>query len=239
VSEHVHSEAATGEAPVAGAAPVPAAAIALQPSALQTLLRSGDGASRARMISRLQRAHGNAAVAAIARKVTYDDCAAGQQAQIGDAHVRGKELAKIAIKKLRDYDGSTPAEVKTALKKHFNSESKWVARIVANNLAKVVPQVDDTQYECHEKQEGSAEAEALWCIPFSDIKVFPLWYGSSRGTKILDERASTLIHEWMHRYACKLDVGYEWEEGYANASTIRQLANSDPYGMLCFDVRLP
>jgi hypothetical protein len=43
----------------------------------------------------------------------------------------------------------------------------------------------------------------------------------------------------MHRYACKLDVGYEWEEGYADASTIRQLANSDPYGMLCFDVRLP
>jgi hypothetical protein len=34
-------------------------------------------------------------------------------------------------------------------------------------------------------------------------------------------------------------VGYEWEEGYADASTIRQLANSDPYGMLCFDVRLP
>ena len=55
----------------------------------------------------------------------------------------------------------------------------------------------------------------------------------------MDERASTLIHEWMHRYACKLDVGYEWEKGYADALTIRQLANSDPYGMLCFDVRLP
>ena len=47
-------------------------------------------------------------------------------------------MAKIAIKKLRDYDGSSPAEVKTALKKHFNSESKWVAKIVANNLEHVV-----------------------------------------------------------------------------------------------------
>jgi hypothetical protein len=100
--------------------------------------------------------------------------------------------------------------------------------------------VDDTQYECHEEQKGSSEAEALWCIPWSDIKVFPLWYASRAGaSKTMDERGSTLIHEWMHRYACKLDVGYEWEEGYADASTIRQLANSDPYGMLCFDVRLP
>ena len=30
------------------------------------------------------------------------------QSQIGDAHTRGKEMAKIAIKKLRDYDGSSP-----------------------------------------------------------------------------------------------------------------------------------
>ena len=90
--------------------------------------------------------------AMIARKVTYDECSTLQQSQIGDAHTRGKEMAKIAIKKLRDYDGSSPAEVK---------------------------------------------------------------------------------------YAGKLDVAYDWEEGYADASTIRQLANSDPYGMLCFDVRLP
>jgi hypothetical protein len=238
VSEHVHAEAATevAAAPSATAAP---AAVAVQPSAVTMLLRSGDTASRARMIARLQRTHGNAAVAAIARKVTYDDCSTSQQSQIGDAHTRAKEMAKIAIKKLRDYDGTSPAEVKTALKKHFNAESKFVAGIVANNLAQVVPQVDDTQYECHEKQEGSEEAEALWCIPWSDIKVFPLWYASKAGTKILDERASTLIHEWMHRYACKLDVGYEWEKGYADASTIRQLANADPYGMFCFDVRLP
>ena len=52
---------------------------------------------------------------------------------------------------------------------------------------------------------------------------------------LTDERFSDPA--WI--YERKLDVGYEWEEGYADASTIRQLANSDPYGMLCFDVRLP
>jgi hypothetical protein len=72
---------------------------------------------------------------------------------------------------------------------------------VANNLDHVVPQVDDTQYEYHEEQKGSSEAEAPWCIPWSDIKVFPLWYASRAGAS--------------------------------------KLANSDPYGMLCFDVRLP
>jgi hypothetical protein len=224
VPEHAHAEAQAAEP---AAAAVAAPAFARQGGAAQALLG-------------LQRTAGNRAVAAmIARKVTYDECSASQQSQIGDAHTRAKEMANAAIKKLRDYDGTNPAEVMTALKKHFNSESKIVARIVANNLAQVVPKVDDVQYECHAEQEGNEEAQALWCIPWSDIKVFPLWYGSSRGTKILDERASTLIHEWMHRYACKLDVGYEWEKDYADHSTIRQLANADPYGMLCFDVRLP
>jgi hypothetical protein len=93
------------------------------------------------------------------------------------------------------------SKARSATRAHFNSESKWVAKIVANNADHVVPQVDDTQYECDEEQKGSSEAEALWCIPWSDIKVFPL--------------------------------------SYADASTIRRLADSDPYGMLCFDVRLP
>ncbi len=129
--------------------------------------------------------------------------------RIGDAHTRGKEMAKIAIKKLCDYDGSSPSEVKTALKKHFNSESKWVA----NNLDHEVPQVDDTQ---------------------------PLWYASRAGaSKTMDERASTLIHEWMHRYACKLDVGYEWEEGYADAVDDPPARQLRPIRDACFDVRLP
>ena len=164
MAEHAHAEAA----PETTAAPTPLVALR--------------GASQVQMIQRLQQTAGNRAVAAmIARKVTYDECSTSQQSQIGDAHTRGKEMAKIAIKKLRDYDGSSPAEVKTALKKHFNCESKWVAKIVANNLDHVVPQVDDTQYECHEEQKGSSEAEALWCIPWSDIKVFPLWYAQPRG----------------------------------------------------------
>ncbi len=194
MAEHAHAEAA----PETTAAPTPLVALR--------------GASQVQMIQRLQQTAGNRAVAAmIARKVTYDECSSSQQSQIGDAHTRGKEMAKIAIKKLRDYDGSSPAEVKTALKKHFNSESKWVAKIVANNLDHVVPQVDDTQYECHEKQEGAAEAEALWCIPWSDIKVFPLWYANKAGTHTVDSPTPTRAGCCASTSACR-DMSRSWSD---------------------------
>ena len=107
---------------------------------------------------------------------------ASQQSQIGDAHTRGKEMAKIAIKKLRDYDGSSPAEVKTALKKHFGK--------LRGRGAVVHSVVRHQGLPALVRQQG----------------------GDAHGRR---------------------------EEGYADASTIRQLANSDAYGMLCFDVRLP
>jgi hypothetical protein len=43
-------------------------------------------------------------------------------------------------------------------------------------------------------------------------------------------------HEWFHKYGYKLNVGYAHEEGYSEHSTIRQLANSDSFGELAYDV---
>jgi hypothetical protein len=176
----------------------------------------------------------------LARSVTYDDCASGQQTQIGAAHARAKVMMQTAIDKLRAYDGTNPPEVKRSLQRNFHSESTTVAWIVSNHLKKVIKEVDDTQYECHTDANGSAEAEALWCIPWSDIKVYPLWYANSRGvTTTLDYRASTLAHEWMHRYDCRLDVGYEWEGDYSSHGTLRQLMNADSFGTFVYEVRDP
>ena len=56
-------------------------------------------------------------------------------------------------------------------------------------------------------------AKALWCIPFSDIRVYPLWFSlkKSDGTPDIDKQAESLIHEWMHRNECKYDIEYDLE----------------------------
>ncbi len=53
----------------------------------------------------------------------------------------------------------------------------------------------------------------------------------------IDQRARTMIHEWVHRYACRFDLGYEWEEGYSGHGTLRSLLNADPWAHFVYDIR--
>jgi hypothetical protein len=171
---------------------------------------------------------GRAPRRALARAISFDDCDAGQQASITEAHRRGKEMLKEAQDKLDAYDGTSPAEVRTGLQHHFNSTSTWVAWVVKDNIRSlrgIMALRPDPQYECQAEASGSTHAWVPWCVPFADIEVYPAWFGGG-----VDERASTLIHEWFHKYLCKLDVGYDWEEGYADQSTLRHLTNADSYG---------
>src|SRR6266849_5663288 len=181
----------------------------------------------------LQRQAGNAAVAALVqrisptvqRTVTFDDCEALEFGIAGD-HRRAMEMARTTIVKLRAYDGTSPAAVAAALQKHFHSKRKIVASMVANGLENLVSDADDVQYECHEQEDqGSTLAEALWCIPFTDVKLFKKYFSSDDTTK-----ANTLIHELSHRYLCTFDLGYDWEPSYGTAGTFRALNNAEPYG---------
>ena len=199
-------------------------------------LAGADRGTRARTVQALQRAHGNAAVRRVlARTITYDECSSDQQTKLREAHDRANEMIKGAITKLEAYDGTDPAEVKAALLKHFNSSSTFVARIVRGNLRRLLHEMAwsfDPQYECQAEDSGTTLAWVPWCVPLADIEVYPRFF-----TKDVDKRADTLVHEWTHKYLCKLDVGYEHEEGYEDQSTIRHLANADSFGEFVFDVR--
>lgn len=171
----------------------------------------------------------------LARTVTYDECSASQQTDISAAHGRANAMLVNAIDKLKAYDGTDPPEVKTALQKHFNSSSNFVAGIVKTNLVNLRSEMGwslDPQYECQAADSGTTLAWVPWCVPLADIAVYPRFF-----TKSLDKQASTLVHEWFHKYLCKLDVGYEHEEGYEDQSTIRHLTNADSFGELVYDVR--
>jgi hypothetical protein len=162
-------------------------------------------------------------------------CSGDQAGQIGAAHQRGKLIARNAIAKLNAYDGHSPSDVRDALNHHFHTTSTNAARLVASALLQVTREVSGTSYVCKSSPNGSTEAEALWCLPWTDIRVFPLFYSNPD----VNYRGSTLLHEWMHRYHCDLDLGYEWEPDYSSHGTTRQLFNADSYAMLAYDIGKP
>jgi len=162
-------------------------------------------------------------------------CSDDQAGQIGAAHQRGKLIARNAIAKLNAYDGTSPSEVRDALNHHFHTSSVNAARLVASALLQVTREVSGTSYVCHSKPNGSTEAMALWCLPWTDIRVYPLFYSNPD----VNYRGSTLLHEWMHRYHCDLDLGYEWEPDYTSHGSTRQFFNADSYAMLAYDIGKP
>jgi hypothetical protein len=51
------------------------------------------------------------------------------------------------------------------------------------------------------------------------------------------DRSTGLIHEWIHKYGCNFDWGYEFQEEYAQNSTIEQLLNAESFAHFIRDVQ--
>jgi len=161
----------------------------------------------------------------IQRSVSFDQCEA-REFDVHTAHDHAMEMVGRTIQLLRSYDGTNPASVATALNTHFHSTNRLVAWTVANNLESIKRDAGGVQYECHEEcDESGTLAWSMWCVPLSDIRLYKGWFAAG-----LDSKAKTMVHEWAHRYACKLDLGYGWEPIYKQSGTLRALANAEPYG---------
>jgi Domain of unknown function (DUF4157) len=168
----------------------------------------------------------------IQRSMTMDECES-YETEVQKAHDRAIAMTWNAILKLDSYDGLKPVDVRDALNEHFHSDSKFVADYVREILLTAgLYAYHLVQYECHATDtKGNALATTYWCVPFTDIILWKPWFEES-----LDTQASTLVHEWMHKYHCSLDLGYDWEESYKKAGTLRALFNADPYGELVEDI---
>lgn len=169
----------------------------------------------------------------IQRAVTVDDCDAGQESVIRDSHDRAMAMVQNAIDKLDRYDGTDPPEVHDALARHFHGTSTVLASWISMNFSLLKSMSDSPQYECESVQVGTRRGWSMWCMPFSDIELYPNWFADTD----IDMRARTMIHEWVHRYGCNFDLGYFGSEGYGEHSTARSLLNADPWAWFCVDVR--
>ncbi len=173
------------------------------------------------------------AASVIQRAVSYDECSPTQETTILDTHNRAIAMIDTARTKLASYNGTTPPEVRTALDTHFHATGTTFAGFMRFKLGNLKDASDSPQYECQSTQIGSRMGWSMWCVPFSDIELYPLWFAESD----IDIRARTMIHEWEHRYGCKFDLGYGWQEGYSGHGTLRSLLNADSFARFVYDVR--
>src|SRR5262249_22636245 len=126
------------------------------------------------------------------------------------SHTRAMDMVTNAVTKLRTYNGTTPADVKSALDKHFHSSGTNLAALIANDLDWLKGESVSPTYECEKPQVGTRLGWSMWCVPWTDIEFYPRWFAQPD----IDRRARTMIHEWVHRYACNFDLGYELQRGH-------------------------
>ena len=166
----------------------------------------------------------------IQREPTYDECTPAQEKLVKKTHDHAQAMVIRAIAKLYSYDGTNPKDVKKALKRRFDTTSKWFAFWAAGRFLQILIQTGSPQYECEEETEG--RGWAVWCLPGSDIELRKDWFADSS----IKERAKTMIHEWFHRYGCHLDLGYHSEKAGAGHGTARSIANADSWARFATDV---
>ncbi len=162
----------------------------------------------------------------------YGGCTTTQDASINADVSRALGWINGAIANLFSYDGTTPAKVHTALDTHFNgSTSRSFGYWIMTNLIYLRGVAWMAGYQC-ETTGGSfwactgpnTRATTFWCVPGIDIRLCPPYFASSGSG-----RARTLVHEWVHKYGCNFDLGYEHEPGYAGNGTLKQLLNADSF----------
>ena len=168
-------------------------------------------------------------------------CSATQDSTINADHARARGMLSTAIATVSSYNGTTPAKVFNALSTHFHgATSNAFATWINVNLRFLWGVTWIAGYECY--TGGLFErvwacgpndlATTFWCVPGVDIRLCPSYFGQSA-----NERSTTLIHEWVHKYGCNFDLGYEHEPDYPQNWTVTQLLNADSFSSFIRDVQ--
>lgn len=171
----------------------------------------------------------------------YSGCSASQDTIVTDDHKRARGMLSNAIAAVSSYNGTTPAKVFNALSTHFHgSTSNAFATWINVNLRFLWAVTWMAGYDCYTGGifEGTwacgpgALATTFWCIPGVNIRLCPSYFGQGP-----TERSTTMIHEWVHKYGCNFDLGYEGEAEYPQNMTLTQLLNADSFSSFIRDVQ--
>ncbi len=142
-----------------------------------------------------------------------------------------KMVSDVAAK-LNKYDGSNPPEVKKSLDDNMNDSSTELANGLAKKLPWLAEQAVDTQFECN--PSGKARAWSMVCVSFTDIELHPACFAD----KEIAAQARTMLHEWLHRYACKFGLAYHHQQDeFAKLSKAQPKTNADSSAWFVYEAR--
>jgi len=168
-------------------------------------------------------------------------CTNAQDHTIDADHARARGMLTRAIAAVHAYDGQNPAKVHNALARHFDGATgSAFAGWINVNLGYLWGVTWSAGYECYtgglfERQWACGPdtlATTFWCVPNIDIRLCPSYFSQTA-----TGRSTTLIHEWVHKFGCNFDLGYEHEAGYSKNRTITQLLNADSFANFVRDVQ--
>lgn len=161
-------------------------------------------------------------------------CPDGWDKTVANDRVRALAWVRAAVVKLRGYDGSQSA-TERALEKHFKASSPQLAGLLAWHLDRLQAMAPWAGYLCCGRSSWrcstGASAFALWCLPFFWIRLCPSYF---EGRDVW--RPGVLVHEWAHKYLCRLDLGYAESAGYSGHSPLRSFLNADAWSGLVVDL---
>lgn len=149
-------------------------------------------------------------------------------------------LIRSSINLARYSATGSPAHVATAMNTHFHTTSRVIASVLGalamQLLVRAGTQATTTGYVCgtdgvYPCSNRGIGAWAAWCIPGIPIVLCPVYF-----TQTPAKRSLTLIHEWMHKYFCSLDIGYEGSSEYPS-HTFTAFLNADNFENLIRDTQ--
>ncbi len=125
-------------------------------------------------------------------------CRADWKKTVDIDHDRALDMLSNTITKIASYNGTTPADVKSALEKYFKESSNNFAAWINFNLRYLRLMAPLAGYQCQLSTCDGCNVDnrygwSMWCIPFTDIRVCdPVYFAMS------DRRRSMgLVHEWV------------------------------------------
>lgn len=167
------------------------------------------------------------------KNIRYYNFTYTQELVLQETHLTAMQMIDNVLFELNKY--RTNEKLLATLEKHFHTNNENLVKyLLIPILMFVKKRAQYPAYYYSRIQIDNRLGFSKWCLPFTKIKLYPLWF-SQTNKRI---RAKTIIHEWMHRYLALLDLGYSWEDDYNKKSTLKSILNADSWASFIYDINM-
>jgi hypothetical protein len=186
--------------------------------------------------------HSDTVAPTLQRLISPTICSPDKMLSVNVDGYRARGMLLVASAKLKAYAASFglwPSSVSTSMNRHFGTTLSPFAGILGDAAVAMALQtqanITTTLYACRSTGSWPCSSNTLawvpWCLPGPIMLCDPSYFNQTGR-----ERSTTLIHEWTHKFWCRLDIGYEHETGYPRNLFTASL-NADNFANIVRDLQ--